>query len=399
MKSKKIVVAGLICVDATPSFSGSQKVEHIGDLLKPGKLLNIGAMTNSVGGAVPNTGLAMKKFGSDMVLIAKIAKDSYGQVIQQVFDSYDAGQHLTCAEGETTAYTLVIAPPGIDRTFLHHPGANASFGYDDLDFDLIGQCDHFHFGYPTLMRKMYLNGGEETLRVFRKVKELGLTTSLDMAAIEDGSEASKEDWKEIIRKLMPYVDFFVPSIEELGYMMDRGLYDQWNERAAGKDVTSVLDLEKDVKPLADTLIEWGAKCVLIKCGARGMYLKTAPAKVMNTLAPAEAAWKEEEKTPALTEAASKEEAGFAGPYYTWDNLSIFEKSYVPDRILSGTGAGDTSIAAFLKAALDGYSAQRCLQFATAAGASCITEYDTLSGLLSFDEMTAKIDAGWEKNQL
>lgn len=369
MKSKKIVVAGLICVDATPSFSDSQKVEQIGDLLKPGKLLNIGAMTNSVGGAVPNTGLAMKKFGSDVVLIAKIAQDSYGQVIQQVFDSYDAGQHLIYGEGESTAYTLVIAPPGIDRTFLHHPGANASFGYDDLDFDLIGQCSHFHFGYPTLMRKMYLNGGEETLRVFRKVKELGLTTSLDMAAIEDGSEASKEDWREIIRKLMPYVDFFVPSIEELGYMMDRRLYDRWNERAAGKDVTSILDLEKDVKPLAETLIEWGAKCVLIKCGARGMYLKTAPAKVMNTLALSD----------------------------TWDNLSIFEKSYVPDRILSGTGAGDTSIAAFLKAALDGYPAQRCLQFATAAGASCITEYDTLSGLLSFDEMAAKINAGWEKN--
>ena len=84
---------------------------------------------------------------------------------------------------------------------------------------------------------------------------------------------------------------------------------------------------------------------------------------------------------------------FAG----WDKVSVFEKSYVPDRILSGTGAGDTSIAAFLKSAIEGYPVERCLQLATATGASCITSYGALDGLLSFEEMIAKIDAGWQKN--
>ena len=83
-------------------------------------------------------------------------------------------------------------------------------------------------------------------------------------------------------------------------------------------------------------------------------------------------------------------------FASWGNLDLFEKSYVPDQVLSGTGAGDTSIAAFLKAAIDGYVPERCLQLAAGTGASCVTAYDTLSGLISFEEMIRRIEHGWAK---
>lgn len=371
MKNKKIVVAGHLCVDITPGFLPNQRAEHIGDLLKPGKLLNVGSATTSVGGAVANTGLAMQKFGSEVILLGKIADDAFGSIIKNTFEEYSAADHLIHAKDESTSYTMVLAPPGIDRIFLHHMGTNATFCSEDLDYDLIAQAGHFHFGYPPLMRSMYIDESRELVKILKKVKELGLTTSLDMAAVEDGSEAAAQDWEKIIKSLLPYVDFFVPSIEELGYMMDKSIYHEWNERAGGADITSILDIEKDVKPLADTLIEWGAKCVLIKCGAPGLYLSCADSDVMQTIDP---------------------------QFKDWGNVQFFEKSYVPDRILSGTGAGDTCIAAFLKAAIDGYDAKRCMQLAAATGASCITAYNTLSGLLSFDEMLARIENGWEKNE-
>lgn len=370
MKNKKIVVAGHLCVDVTPKFLPNQKSENISDILKPGKLLNVGGATISVGGAVANTGLALKKFGSDVILLGKIADDEFGNIVKRTFQEHDADRNLIYADGESTSYTMVLAPPGIDRIFLHHMGTNATFCSDDLDYGLIKTAAHFHFGYPPLMRNMYIDDAAELVKIFQNVKAAGLTTSLDMAAVEDGSEAAAQDWKKIIQKILPYVDFFVPSIEELGYMMDKSVYYEWNTRAKGADITSVLDIQKDVAPLADTLIEWGAKCVLIKCGASGMYLRTAPSQTMAQIAPR---------------------------FADWGDIRIFEKSYVPDRILSGTGAGDTSIAAFLKAAIDGFSYERALQLAAAAGASCITEYDTLSGLKSFDEMISRIDSGWPKN--
>lgn len=371
MGNKKIVVAGHLCVDITPEFLQKTPVKDVKEVFRPGTLLQVGAATNSVGGVVANTGLALKKFGSDVILIGKIADDPFGHIIESTFEEYDVAEHLIRAENESTSYTMVLAPAGIDRMFLHHMGTNATFSYDDLDFELIATADHFHFGYPPLMRGMYLNDCSEMVKIFKKVKELGLTTSLDMAAVDGKSEAGQQDWTKAVKDLIPYIDFFVPSIEELGYMMDKDIYNEWNERANGVDVTTILDIEKDVKSLADKLIEWGAKCVLIKCGAAGMYLGTASGEVMAQINP---------------------------QFKDWDNISVFEKSYVPDRILSGTGAGDTSIAAFLKSAIEGYPVERCLQLATGTGASCITAYDTLGGLLSFEELIAKIDAGWAKNE-
>ena len=84
-----------------------------------------------------------------------------------------------------------------------------------------------------------------------------------------------ETFTEILKKVIPYVDFFLPSIEELCIMIDRERYHEWLERANGTDCTSVLDLEKDIRPLADKLMNWGAKVLCIKCGAPGLYFRTA----------------------------------------------------------------------------------------------------------------------------
>ena len=83
---------------------------------------------------------------------------------------------------------------------------------------------------------------------------------------------------------------------------------------------------------------------------------------------------------------------------TWTDQEGFEKSYVPDQILSGTGAGDTSIAAFLTAMLEGEALADCMHLAAAAGASCVASYDALSGLKTLEELRARIAGGWAKNQ-
>ncbi len=84
-----------------------------------------------------------------------------------------------------------------------------------------------------------------------------------------------QDWNEVLKSVIPYIDFFVPSIEELCIMLDRDRYHEWNERAQGADVTNFLDIEKDVRPLADKLLSYGAKVILIKCGTPGIYFRTA----------------------------------------------------------------------------------------------------------------------------
>ena len=135
------------------------------------------------------------------------------------------------------------------------PGANDTFTNKDISDDLLNDVALFHFGYPPLMKGMYENGGDELVRLFRRMKEKGIVTSLDMAAVDANSDAGKQDWKGILTKLLPYVDLFLPSVEELCFMLDPKRLELWLERAGEKDITETLNIEEDVDPLGKQLIE------------------------------------------------------------------------------------------------------------------------------------------------
>lgn len=367
---KKVVSAGILCLDITPVFKQSSQ-KSIQELFVPGKLIEMGQADIHAGGSVANSGFAFQYFGADVTLMGKIGDDHFGELLQNIISSDDLHDNLIVSHECGTSYSVVIAPPGIDRIFLHYPGADNSFGYADIDFEHVEKADLFHFGYPTIMERLYKNDGFELIQIFKQAKKHRVLTSLDMAAIDANSQAAQIDWRIILKELMPYVDFFVPSVEELCFLLDRERHSEWMQRSAGCDVTEILNLENDVKPLANQLIDWGAKVVLIKCGAAGMYLKTADEQCLSSM---------------------------GSSYKSWANMDLFEKSYKAEKFASGTGAGDVSLAAFLLAAIEGYTPEKCLQLATGAGACCVTSYDALSGLMSFDDILKKIDSGWKKNE-
>ena len=79
----------------------------------------------------------------------------------------------------------------------------------------------------------------------------------------------------------------------------------------------------------------------------------------------------------------------------WAGRSGVQPACRPERILSGTGAGDTAIAAFLQAMLSGRSPEACAELAAAEGACCVSGIDALSALLPLEELENRIRAGWE----
>jgi len=374
MLRKKVIVAGHICLDITPIFP-NKTVAHLTDILSPGKLLNVEAADVHTGGCVANTGLAMKILGADVTLMGKIGADAFGDMVRSVLRKYNADSGLLIINGETTSYSVILAIPGVDRIFLHNPGANNTFSAEDIPRDVLDETALFHFGYPSLMASMYENEGKELVNMMKFAKEAGAVTSLDFASIDPNSAAGVVDWDEILKRTLPYVDFFVPSVEELCYMLDRSRFYEWQERAAGRDITEILNIERDVIPLADKCMAFGARGLLIKCGASGIYYRTADKGKFDPLC---------QKLQLDVD--------------EWAGKEGFENSYIPQKVLSGTGAGDTSIAAFLTAMLEGYSLEKTMHLTAATGASCVETYDALSGLKSFEKLQAKIDAGWTKNE-
>lgn len=372
-KNCKVIVAGHSCLDITPVFPRKACSGLPGEILSPGKLVQMDGVEISAGGAVSNTGIAMKLLGNDVSLLTKMGADDFGVLLKNIYNKYGVTEGMLSVPGEQTSYSVVLAIPGVDRIFLHDPGCNNTFDLEDVkkaDFDGVKL---FHFGYPPLMRKLFADQGAELTAMFEYVGSKGIITSLDMAAVDPESEAGKVDWNLILKNTLPYVDVFVPSVEELCFMLDPQRLEEWNRRAKGGDVVDVLTLE-DIEPLAETCMEYGVKVLLLKCGTPGLYYRIAGA-----------------------DALQKMKDVIDLPVDEWADRKGFEASFKPEKVLSATGAGDTTIAAFLTSLLSGRTLKQAVSLAAAEGASCVESYGAMDGIRTLPELEKKIADGWEKN--
>lgn len=369
---KKVVVAGHLCVDITPAIQGAH-IADLGDFLVPGSLIDVGPADIHTGGAVTNTGLAMRFFGMETALAGAVGMDALGDIVTRIMEGHGAADGLIHKADGSTSYSVVLAIPGVDRIFLHHPGVNDSFGAEDIPEETLLGAALMHFGYPPAMRRMYQGDGDQLVAVLRRALDAGAATSLDLSGVDENSEAGRADWRAILGSALPFTDIFVPSAEELMFMLDRERFHGIAEETGGGDFCARLDIDRDIRPLAERSVAMGAGIALIKCGPKGMVLKCAGVDRL-------------EKISSRLGLRMDE----------WADLEIYERSYKPDRVLSGTGAGDTSIAAFLTAILKGYRPERAVQLAAATGACCLSAYDALSGLKPFAELERRIDSGWPK---
>lgn len=366
----KIIVAGHVCIDVTPIFPAQMEGKSVESLLCPGKLLRMEGMDIHTGGVVANTGLALKCLNADVRLVGKIGCDDLGSMIHSGFARYDAAEGLIEDPSSSTSYSVVLAMPGKDRLFLHDPGANDTFCCADVPDTALEDGVLLHFGYPPLMKRMYQQDGDEIKQLFLRAHQKGMATSLDLAAVDPVSEAGQIDWKKLLGNILPHTDFFLPSLEELLFMLDRPKYDAL--AAVSGDMTEIADLKCDVEPLARAALDMGAGVVLIKCGLKGMYYATASSERLQKIG----------KNLALDCEA-------------WANCSGHQTCFQAECVKSGTGAGDTSIAAFLAALVRGKTPDQCVRLAAAEGACCVTTYDVLSGLKTLEQLEEKLADGWK----
>lgn len=358
----RAIVAGHICLDITPRFPAA-----FSGGIEPGTLVRMEGVDIHSGGAVANVGLAMRVFGLDALLMGKVGKDAFGEMVLGILRGYGADPGMVVDEAASTSYSVVIAPPGKDRTFLHDPGPNDSFSVRDLDMDAVRDAAVFHFGYPPVMASMYEDGGAGLAEMLRAVDEAGTVTSLDMCSVDPDSAAGGADWNAILKLCLPYVDLFLPSLEELAFMLDRTAFESLRSGAIkGRAVDELAGR------LAERCLGSGAKFVLIKMGERGLLCRGGGS--------------------AGLERAGRKAGGLS--LGEWAGARLLRRCYEPSRVLSATGAGDSAIAAFIAAMLGGKALERCMELAAAAGASCVEAWDALSGLKPLGELERKIDAGW-----
>ena len=202
-------------------------------------------------------------------LIGKIGDDDFGQQILRWYEENEGlFKGIKMVKGESTSYTIAICIPGIDRFYLHHCGANDTFGYDDMDFDLVGRSKLMLFGYPPWMKKLYDNTGAELTKILKKTKELNTTTALDLSLPDVNSPAGQVDWKAILQNWVPLTDIMVPSAEELFYFLYKEKFLEKRSQLKAKEAVLDLMTVDEIATMGKDLIDMGTAVAMVKCGNR-----------------------------------------------------------------------------------------------------------------------------------
>ncbi len=373
MSGLKIVAAGHVCLDIIPTFlRGAPTIDAV---MQPGKLVEMGPAVLSTGGAVSNTGLALKRLGLPVRLMGKVGDDAFGMAVCDYFRRLDETlvETMIVDPSVATSYTVVISPPGIDRIFLHCPGANDTFGADDVTPSLLADMQLFHFGYPPLMRAFY-SRKDELARLFQKVKGCGLTTSLDMALPDPASPSGEADWRAILEEALPSVDIFAPSLDEIVFMLhrERGLVVR-NKAAEGVPMGGLI--EDDVRALASELLSLGVAVVMLKLGNQGAYLRVTT------------------DTQRLAACGCFDEAACG----RWAGAEFFAPCF-DAKVAGTTGSGDCTVAGLLAGVAMGLDPDACVRSAVAVGSASVEQPDATSGVPAWSELDARLRAGWGREK-
>ena len=357
-----VVVAGHIALDILPDMSMLTPEQVIG----AGKVFEIGAISYSTGGAVSNTGLALHRLGVQVDLLAAVGDDWVGRAIIDYVRSFGAGlsEHIQVTPGAASPYTVVIEPLNHDRTLLTNTGVYNDYDLGNLDLDCVAAAKLFHLGYPTLLPRLYADDGEGFLALLRAVKKTGVVTSIDMSLPPPDSPSGRADWRSILLRCLPCVDIFVPSIEEIMFMLRRPDQERW-----GSELFERLDADY-LATLAKELLSMGVGIAGFKLGERGLYLQaSADAErlaFLNSLGAAPA---------------------------DWTSAVVWQRAFQVE-VAGTTGAGDAAYAGLLAAMIRGHSPRECARRACAVAACNIEAADATSGVRSWEETEARLADGW-----
>jgi sugar/nucleoside kinase (ribokinase family) len=222
------------------------------------------------------------------------------------------------------------------------------------------------------MKNIFSDGGKELARIFKKAKEQGVTTSLDMARPDPDSPSGQVNWMEYLKNVLPYVNIFHPSIDELIYMIDRPHFDSFEKKNNEGIPLGGVGLKK-LKEYSDLLMHMGPAVVAIKLGNCGLYIQVT------------------------SDSSKLAKASFGEAFYegmeNWKGQHFYQPCFAVD-VVGAIGAGDCTIAGFLAGLLKGQTLKEATATAVGTGACNVEKADALSGIPDWETLQNRLKSSW-----
>ncbi|AHM62263.1 sugar kinase [Flammeovirgaceae bacterium 311] len=196
-KIHDVVVVGELNVDLI--------LNQIDQFPEVGKEVLAGNMNLTLGSSSAIFASNLSTLGAKTTFIGKIGKDSFGELVISSLKSrgVDTGNILLDDQHQTGA--TIVLNFGEDRAMVTHPGAMDHLKLEDVQEAVLKSARHLH------LSSVFLQAGltKQLVPLFKKAKELGLTTSIDP------QWDPAEHWDIDLEALLPHVDVFMPNTAEL----------------------------------------------------------------------------------------------------------------------------------------------------------------------------------------
>ncbi|MCG8481225.1 MAG: sugar kinase, partial [Spirochaetales bacterium] len=294
---------------------------HIADMLgrpvvesPPGQQLALlEEIRITVAGTAAGTSVDLAKLGLEVVAMGAIGTDGLGDFIIDTMGRYGIDtSNLVRKEGIQTSATMLPIRPNGDRPALHVTGANGELTFEDINLDVIASADYLHMGGTSLLPKF---DGEPTRRVLEFAKKHNVVITFDLVAID------RPDLLELIEPLLPYIDYFMPGLEEAEMM------------------TGLSDRRANIEFFLDR----GAKHTVFKMGSSGSSI----------------AYRENGELKEIL-------------------VPIFETT-----VVDSTGCGDSYCAGFITGLSRGWDLETCGLLGSACAAQVISGLGSDAGIVDF----------------
>lgn len=303
---KKVACLGILVADVI--------VEPVDTYPEKGVLQKVNSITVHNGGNAMTASINLRKLGVPSSIVGMVGNDMFGDFLKsRLSDAQVDTRGLKVSDDTQTSASVLMIDNSGERSFFHCVGTNAVFSINDIDYDIINECD-IVFVTGTFLLTHF--DGVETMEFLKKCKEMGKTTLLDVCW------DSKGEWGNLLDMSLPYIDYFMPSIDEARCIAN----------------------EDEPEAIANVFASKGASDIIIKLGSKGSFLR-----------------KKGEST---------------GTVY---------KSYKVDNVVDTTGAGDSFCSGFIAALSMDKSLEECMVFANAVGAMSVMEKGATTGTKSYEE--------------
>ena len=233
-------MADIVCVGILVADVLGKPVDS---LPEKGKLALVDKMSLQIGGCAANVVIDLARLGINSSVIGKIGDDNFGKFLLDTLNSEKVDiSGLKVDKNVSTSASMVMISNDGERSILHSFGANAKFGFDDINPDIIKNSKILLIAGTFLMPDF---DGKGTEKLLKFAKEHGVLCCMDTAW------DSKGQWLEKIEPSLQYLDWFMPSYDE------------------------ACEMSRKTKPeeIAQFFCSKGVKNVIVKMNNKGCFVK------------------------------------------------------------------------------------------------------------------------------